>query len=209
MAIRRLKNAAMRRSRAAKLDDFYALYQGGPVLDVGVSGMARFATTNLFMTGFRGRDEDYTGLGVVDLSEVAAENPEKRFVTYDGKRFPFDDGEFEWVFSNAVIEHVGGFDEQVHFAKEMIRTGRNVFFTTPNRYFPVEAHTNVLFLHWYAPLFFAWCRRYAPYRDETNLRLLSRRTLDEVMRETGARYEVRHNRFLGLTMTFTVVCLAG
>lgn len=206
MPIRRLKNAAMRHSRAQKLDDFYARYDGGSVLDVGVSNKAGFATTNLFMKSFRGRDEDYTGLGVVDLSEVIAANPTKRFVHYDGTDFPFGDKEFDWVFSNAVIEHVGGFDEQVRFTNEMLRTARRVFFTTPNKYFPIEAHTNVAILHWWSPIFFAWCRRYAPYRNKDNLRLLGRHGLEEIMERTGAEYEIRSNRMFGLTMTFTVIC---
>ncbi|MDR1740563.1 MAG: class I SAM-dependent methyltransferase, partial [Synergistaceae bacterium] len=51
---------------------------------------------------------------------------------------PFKDGEFDLVFSSAVIEHVGSFERQTRFISEAARvSGRYVFITTPNRWFPV------------------------------------------------------------------------
>ena len=47
------------------------------------------------------------------------------------------DGTFDVVFSNAVIEHVGGEEEQLRFVAEALRVGRRAFITTPNRLFPV------------------------------------------------------------------------
>ena len=52
------------------------------------------------------------------------------------------------MFSNAVIEHVGGRDRQRKFVTEAIRVGRRVFITTPNRLFPVEVHTRLPLVHW-------------------------------------------------------------
>jgi hypothetical protein len=50
--------------------------------------------------------------------------------------------------SNAVVEHVGGRDEQRRFVHELCRVAPRVFVSTPNRRFPVEVHTLVPFLHW-------------------------------------------------------------
>ncbi len=58
------------------------------------------------------------------------------------------DGEFDIVFSNAVIEHVGDRERQRLFVAEALRVGRRVFITTPNRGFPVELHTRLPFVHW-------------------------------------------------------------
>jgi hypothetical protein len=51
------------------------------------------------------------------------------------------------VHSNAVIEHVGGTERQAAFVREAVRVGGRVFVTTPNRWFPVEDHTRLPFVH--------------------------------------------------------------
>lgn len=52
----------------------------------------------------------------------------------------FEDQTFDIVFSNSVIEHVGGFDQQQQMAREVLRVGKRYFVQTPNRYFPIEPH---------------------------------------------------------------------
>jgi SAM-dependent methyltransferase len=66
----------------------------------------------------------------------------------DACALPFADGAFDVVFSNAVIEHVGGGERQRRFVSEALRVGRRVFITTPNRRFPVEVHTRLPLVHW-------------------------------------------------------------
>ena len=61
---------------------------------------------------------------------------------------PFADGAFDVVYSNAVIEHVGGRERQEAFVREALRVGRRVFVTTPNRWFPIEVHTRLPLVHW-------------------------------------------------------------
>lgn len=52
----------------------------------------------------------------------------------------FKDKEFDVVFSNSVIEHVGGWGNQQKMAKEIQRVGKHYFVQTPNYYFPIEPH---------------------------------------------------------------------
>ncbi len=60
----------------------------------------------------------------------------------DGCALPFRDASYDWVFSNAVIEHVGGWARQQLFAREIRRVAKKGYFVaTPNLYFPVEPHT--------------------------------------------------------------------
>jgi hypothetical protein len=47
-----------------------------------------------------------------------------------------------------VIEHVGPRERQQAFVREALRVGRRVFVTTPNRWFPIEVHTRLPFVHW-------------------------------------------------------------
>ncbi len=47
---------------------------------------------------------------------------------------------FDLVFSNSVIEHVGGHQRRAQFAQAVHEIGDHHWVQTPNRYFPVEPH---------------------------------------------------------------------
>jgi hypothetical protein len=203
-----IKNNVMEKSRSQKLTHFYSLCQPeSKVLDVGVSNIEHNAQVNMFLNKFKFSPDKYTGLAVENMDEIRKKHPDKRFVEYPGGNFPFVDNEFEWVFSNAVIEHVGDIYDQVFFLNEMMRVAKNVFFTTPNKFFPLESHTNVLFKHWNDEKFYKWCEKNNPGWSINNLLLLDFDALESLMKKSSAStYRIYNNRFLGLTMTFTVVC---
>jgi hypothetical protein len=52
----------------------------------------------------------------------------------------FGEGSFEVVFSNSLIEHVGGLEDQRRVAQEIQRVGKAFWVQTPNRHFPLEPH---------------------------------------------------------------------
>ena len=68
-------------------------------------------------------------------------------VQADGRFLPFGDQCFDIVFSNAVVEHVGTHESQRRFVHELLRVGRSAYITTPNRYFPLDSHTMLPFVH--------------------------------------------------------------
>ena len=70
------------------------------------------------------------------------------FTVADGCALPFEDGYVDCALANAIIEHVGDEADQARFVAEQTRVARTWVITTPNRWFPVESHTSVLFLHW-------------------------------------------------------------
>lgn len=140
------KKKMMEVSRKKKLQHFYSMFkEGESALDVGVSAESAegLPALNYFLKNYRNAPETYTGIGIQNLTGMEDLFPGKRFVQYPGGKFPFSDKQFDWVFSNAVIEHVG--DARLLFLNEMMRVADKVFFTTPNKYFPVESHTNVFF----------------------------------------------------------------
>lgn len=59
----------------------------------------------------------------------------------DARAMPhFSDQQFDLVFSNSTIEHLGGYAAQQEMAAQVRRVGRYYYIQTPNRYFPLEPH---------------------------------------------------------------------
>lgn len=151
----RLTDAISLRSRQRKLRLFLDEMQPTgetTVLDVGADELAfgeggGCGTLNFFEELYPWPDR-VTALGLHDGAGFRERYPAVRYVQGDACALPFADGEFEVVFSNAVIEHVGGRERQRRLVLEALRVGRRVFLTTPNRRFPVEVHTRLPFVHW-------------------------------------------------------------
>jgi SAM-dependent methyltransferase len=140
------------RSRERKLQLFLQLLAPGPetsVIDVGVTDAPFGAgSTDNFFEALYPWPERVTGVGRTSLDRFRASFPRVTAVEADGRELPFGDGTFDLGFSNAVVEHVGGRDEQRRFVHELCRVAGRVFVTTPNRFFPLEVHSLVPFAHW-------------------------------------------------------------
>lgn len=79
-------------------------------------------------------------INMTDLTELHESCPHVRCVLGNGKQLPFKDEAIPIVFANAVIEHVGHYEDQKLFAEEIQRVSRKYFITTPNKNFPFEFH---------------------------------------------------------------------
>jgi hypothetical protein len=143
---RRLARAVSARSRAQKISMLRAnIAPGSHVLLVGVSPNEGIGT------------ESVVERGLLDHAEVTClvyEPSEGNLwgrptVHGDARELPFPDDSFDYVVSNAVIEHVGGPEGAAKMIAESRRVARvGYLHTTPNRWFPVEPHLMLPLLHW-------------------------------------------------------------
>ncbi|HSC51707.1 MAG TPA: methyltransferase domain-containing protein [Gaiellaceae bacterium] len=143
-------------NRRRKLSLFLETIRPGPetrVVDVGV-GDTPFGTepgvaaTHNFFEALYPWPERITAVSDVPLPNFAQAFPSIATVVASGLRLPFPDDAFDVAFSNAVVEHVGGREQQRRFVAELCRVAPRVFVSTPNRWFPLETHTLVPFVHW-------------------------------------------------------------
>lgn len=78
---------------------------------------------------------------ILNLVKIPVTLTNFKSVVGDGRNMEmFKDKEFDVVFSNSVIEHVGDWEDQKKMAKEIQRVGKHYFVQTPNYYFPIEPH---------------------------------------------------------------------
>jgi len=181
----RLVDAISLRSRRRKLQlllDELQPTSETSVLDVGADELGfgeggGCGTLNFFEEHYPW-PERITALGLQDGERFRARYPSVPYVQGDACALPFADGEFDIVFSNAVIEHVGGRRRQRRLVSEAIRVGRSVFITTPNRRFPVEIHTRLPLVHWLPDAVAHRAYRAAGKEFATDIHLLTRSSLE-------------------------------
>jgi len=78
---------------------------------------------------------------ILNINKIKTSYPNFNFIQGNAKDLNmFKASEFEIVFSNSVIEHVGAYNDQKKMADEIIRVGKAYFVQTPNYYFPIEPH---------------------------------------------------------------------
>ena len=156
------------------------------VLDLGVTNDQSWGHSNFFEHWYPYKDR-ITACGVEDAKFLEEMHPGLKFVLADGRSLPFADKEFDFVHSNAVVEHVGSREKQTAFLREAWRVARKgIFITTPNRWFPVEFHTITPFAHWLpAAAFRKLCklRGLGFFASEDNLNLLSASELKRLAAE--------------------------
>lgn len=82
----------------------------------------------------------------------------------DGRSLSYGVKEFDVVYSNSVIEHVGKWEDQVAFAETVRRVGDGYFVQTPNRRFFFEPHILTPFAHFLPKPLACFVARYlSPY----------------------------------------------
>ncbi|GEM_PF-193252 len=171
------------------------------LLDVGVTSDQSLSSSN-YLEALHPYKDKITACGIDDASFLEDLYPGVRFVHGNGLDLPFPDGAFDFVHSSAVIEHVGSFENQKRFVSECARVARIGFFlTTPNRWFPVEFHTQLPLVHWLPK---PWCRAFFSaaglnfFADETNLNLMTTSELRSCAVDLGGfAARVQNRKLLG------------
>ncbi|MDD3161922.1 MAG: methyltransferase domain-containing protein [Bacteroidales bacterium] len=198
-------------NRARKYNYFiqkFSPQSNSEILDVGFCNCDYSAEAN-YLEKNHPYPESITALGLESSGTDVFEKlfPKVKVVTYDGIIFPFAADSFDYVWSNAVLEHVGGEASQIRFVSEMLRVGKKVYFTTPNRYFPFDLHSRLPLVHWLPKKYFDKCliatgNRWAS-GDYMNL-LTKDQVLDICKRAGAKKIRIKRNRLCGFTIDFSV-----
>lgn len=185
------------------------------ILDVGVTPDNAKEANNFFEKMYPWKSS-ITMCTVENAKNLEKEFPGSKFIQNEaGKPLPFKNGQFDIVFCSAVLEHVGNNKKQRFFLRELIRVGKRVYLTTPNRWFPFEVHTVLPFIHWLPqPQHQRILKLLGKnmYADTKNLNLLSKRKLTVMLQSMKipmkwkfSSYKLFGNR---ITVFLTDICRA-
>jgi hypothetical protein len=168
------------------------------VLDVGATSDRR-RDSNFFEKLYP-YPHRITAIGTEDAFFLQEEFPGLKYVKTDGAKIPFPDKSFDLVVSFATLEHVGSRDSQRRFISELCRLGSAVCIATPNRWYPIEFHTVLAFVHWLPPVWFRFLCRWIGKEflaREENLNLLTEKETIPLF-PAGLNISVKRIRLLGL-----------
>lgn len=177
------------------------------ILDVGFTEI-EYSDNDNFLEKNYPHQENVSALGMVKALEFANRYPKIKSYVYDGKIFPFTDKQFEIIWSNAVLEHVGSYEEQILFLKEIKRVGKQAFITTPNKNFPVEVHTRTFFLHFLPKRVFDFYLKLIgkSWATGSYMNLLTVRKLKVLLKKADINdYKIIQNRICGFVLDLVVV----
>jgi ubiquinone/menaquinone biosynthesis C-methylase UbiE len=206
----RNSNSLASRTRAMRNAQFKSLLDRLPrplnILDVGGTQMV-WETIGLV-------DQPDVHITILNLEQEECRYKNVHSVVGDARDMRgFHDCQFDIVYSNSVIEHVGDMEQMVKMASEVRRVGRRYFVQTPNRYFPIEPHF-VFPMFQFLPVSIrtimvqkfslGWTAKLPDRKRAEDLvrsiNLLSRREL-QLLFPDGRMME---ERLLGLTKSFTI-----
>jgi hypothetical protein len=187
---------------------------GKTVLDVGATPDLERQDSNCMLPWFH---DDGARLSLHSLEQVAHLKdvfPYARILPPSdaGQAIPAAAGEYDWVTSSAVLEHVGARSRQVDFVRECARAGQGLFLTTPNRFHWLEFHTKLPLIHWLPR---PTHRRLLKglglqlWADEAHLNLVGARELEGIANEAlGADFTWEVKTISSLGMPSNLVLLA-
>lgn len=182
--LNRLKSELALKVRRRFFDLFMREFSPGPnsmVADFGITGHRNHPVHYFFEFLYPYKDKIHAiGQAAEGANWFPEQFPGIRYIEADLRHIPLPDNYFDAGICNAVLEHAGTLDDQKMVVSEICRVARNILFTTPNKWFPLEVHTFLPFFHYlpdriYRPILKSLGFEY--FADIKNLNLLDAKTL--------------------------------
>jgi SAM-dependent methyltransferase len=204
--------AVWRLARRRMLADFMSMTAAKPVdtiLDIGVSDIITDEAN--FLEQYYPHRANITCAGLGDGARILEAYPGLAYRRIEPNApLPFPDKHFTIATCNAVLEHVGDDDARRAMIADMLRVAERVLIAIPNRWFPVEHHTALPFVHFWPAAFRALCPMLGKgyWANPSNLELLGPTRLKSLF-PRGIRVDVRYSGLPLGPFSSNLICIAG
>jgi ubiquinone/menaquinone biosynthesis C-methylase UbiE len=134
----------------------------------------------------------------------------KEFVIGNAVKMNFQNDTFDIVHTNATIEHVGSYQNQISLIRETVRVSKKyVFIQTPNRFYPIDFHTTLPLIHYLPKKIHRKILKFLGlnfYASEENLNLLSEKNLKNMCKELNLKkFKIIKHKLLFLTSNLILI----
>jgi hypothetical protein len=192
------------------INSYIKKFNAKDVTDIGTTGDLTNESSNLVIKKL---------IGIKNFKSVSDQKIKNRFFKYilkksitknltnsDVKIFSSD-----LILSSATIEHVGDNFNQIKMIKNIIKLTKKFFvITTPNRFYPLDFHTKIPFIHWLPKKIHRKILKIVNlnyFSEEKNLNLLSERDIVEMMNSFKGKikYNILFIRLFGIRSNFIII----
>lgn len=207
--MKQLRHRISNQNRRSKFDLALSLIKDNDtIIDIGVYEKNE-GNANYFEQWYT-LPNKLTCLGVhSDFSEFKQAFPNFDLIEFNGIDFPVFEKKFDLAFCNAVIEHVGNYNNQVKWLSEITKISKTLMITTPNRWLPFETHTITFFIHWFPDKIRNYIYRKIgiSWAAKDYMWLLGEKDFKRSIKEAGFEIISFHkNKFLFFTIDFVAIC---
>lgn len=178
------------------------------ILDVGTTPV-KLKHENFFLNHYKFKDK-ISCLSNQNLDNLKEIYPNLNIILGDGRDIKLADNSFDITISNATLEHVGSFVQQTSFIQEMYRVcKKRTIIVTPNRYYPIDTHTMLPFLHWLPKNLHRKILKFFKYdflSHEKNLNLLSEKDLINICKNLNyTKFKIRKIKYFGFNSNLILI----
>ena len=156
------------------------------VLDVGSTEDDDNISSNYLVKNL-GNFNNYKSISDQTIKSNFFSKTLKKSITEDLKEDEIINFRSDLVISNATIEHVGNFENQMKMCSNIINLSTKYFIIiTPNRFHPFEFHTKIPFIHWLPKKIHRFILRVLGlkfFANEENLNLISELDFKLIMKK--------------------------
>lgn len=158
------------------------------VLDIGSTEDTNNDSSNFIIKNL-GNYKEYKSISDQDIRSVFFSKKFKKSITEEFSNVEIENMKSDLVISNATIEHVGSFLNQIKMCRNILKLSKKYFIIiTPNRYHPFEFHTKIPIIHWFPKKIHRSILKIIGFKFfslEQNLNLLSEKDLVLIMKNLG------------------------
>jgi hypothetical protein len=179
-------------------------------IDIGTTSDIENKSSNFIIKNLNIKQTKITSLTDQKINDVFFYKKIKKSITDDYTNEEILSIKSDLVVSNATIEHVGSYKNQLKMIENVINLAKKIFIiTTPNRYHFLDFHTKLPFLHWLPKKVHRYILSLLGinfFSKEENLNLLSSKELDNMMQDINFKnYKIIKINFLGLCSNLILI----
>jgi len=178
------------------------------VLDIGTTNDELNPSSNTIIKNIK-KFKEYKSISDQKIVSNFFSKKLKKSITSNFSKKEIDQFSSDVVISNATIEHVGGRNNQKKMIKNIINLTKKIFIvTTPNKFYPIEFHTKIPFIHWLPKPIYRKILNYLGlsfYANEKNLNLLSKKDVEKIFFNQPIKYEIKFIKLFFLKSNFIVI----